>query len=187
MLQVINKLYHIMLYTTPWSRFELTTSVLAEVVVNPTTIRSRPRRPLPHFCAGSKQELWFQLVTVIISVLRYLKFDRWVVHIVVAQYYHLTFYFQPFKSIIEGLELWCLTPLSTIFQLFYIMMVSFIDGGNRSTWRKPLTCSKSLTIYHIILYRVHLAMSGISSHNLVVIGTDGIGSCKSNYNTINRW
>jgi hypothetical protein len=85
------------------------------------------------------------------------------------------------------LELWCLTPLSTIFQLFYIMMVSFIDGGNRSTWRKPLTCSKSLTIYHIILYRVHLAMSGISSHNLVVIGTDGIGSCKSNYNTINRW
>ena len=32
--QVTNKPYHIMLYTSPWSKFEL--------VVNPTTIRSRP-------------------------------------------------------------------------------------------------------------------------------------------------
>jgi len=27
----------------------------------------------------------------------------------------------------------------------YIMTVSFIGGGNQSTWRKPLTCRKSLT------------------------------------------
>ena len=27
----------------------------------------------------------------------------------------------------------------------YIMAVSFIGGGNRRTWRKPLTCRKSLT------------------------------------------
>jgi len=26
----------------------------------------------------------------------------------------------------------------------YIVAVSFIDGGNRSTWRKPQTCCKSL-------------------------------------------
>jgi hypothetical protein len=43
-----------------------------------------------------------------------------------------------------GLELLCLTPLSTLFQL-YIMAVSFIGGGNQSTWKKPLTCCKSLT------------------------------------------
>ena len=28
--------------------------------------------------------------------------------------------------------------------LRYIVAVSFIGGGNRSTWRKPLTCRKSL-------------------------------------------
>jgi len=28
--------------------------------------------------------------------------------------------------------------------LNYIMAVSFIDGGNRSTWRNPLPCCKSL-------------------------------------------
>ena len=44
-----------------------------------------------------------------------------------------------------GLGLWCLMPLSTIFQLY--------RGGNR---RKPPTCRKSLTNYHIKLYRVHL-------------------------------
>jgi len=36
-------------------------------------------------------------------------------------------------------------PLSTKFQLYLIMAVSFFDGGNRSTRKKPLTCHKSLT------------------------------------------
>ena len=48
--QVTDKLYHIMLYTSPSSRFELIASVVIGtdciyVVVNPSTIRSRPRRP----------------------------------------------------------------------------------------------------------------------------------------------
>ena len=46
--QVTDKLYHIMLYSSPWSRFELTTSVVIGtdcIVVNPTTIWSWPRRP----------------------------------------------------------------------------------------------------------------------------------------------
>ena len=37
-----------------------------------------------------------------------------------------------------GLGLWYLVPLSTIFQSYFVA-VSFIGGGNQSTWRKPHT------------------------------------------------
>jgi hypothetical protein len=39
-------------------------------------------------------------------------------------------------------------------------------------------------LYHIMLYRVHLALAGFELTILVVIGTDLTGSCKSNYHTI---
>ena len=38
--------------------------------------------------------------------------------------------------------------------------------------------------YHIMLYRVHLACAGFELTMLVVIGTDCIGSYKSNYHII---
>jgi hypothetical protein len=46
--QVTDKLYHIMLYTSPWSRFELTASVVisTDCTGSSSTIGWRPRRPL---------------------------------------------------------------------------------------------------------------------------------------------
>jgi hypothetical protein len=39
-------------------------------------------------------------------------------------------------------------------------------------------------LYHIMLYQVHLTWEGFELTTLVVIGTECIGSCKSNYHTI---
>jgi len=49
-------------------------------------------------------------------------------------------------------DLWCLMPLSQYFS--YIVAVSFIGGGNRSTLGKPLTCRKSLTndTFKLLMY-----------------------------------
>ena len=58
-----------------------------------------------------------------------------------------------------NIGLWCLTQLSTIFQV----TGSFIGGGNpKKTTDLPEVTKK---LYYIMLYRVHIAMSGIQTHN----------------------
>jgi hypothetical protein len=73
---------------------------------------------------------------------------------------------------------WCLMPLSTIFQLY--------RGGQFYLWRKP---QKSTDLPPITdkLYQhnvIHLAWVGFKLITSVFIGTDCIGSCKSNYHMI---
>ena len=65
---------------------------------------------------------------------------------------------------VEGLRLWCLMPLQQYFS--YIVAVSFIGGGKRSTRRNPLTCRKSLTGHLGLIWHVIWKMP---YHNLFII------------------
>ena len=79
-----------------------------------------------------------------------------------------------------GLGLWYLIPLSTISQLY---------RGSEFYWWRKLEYQEKTTylqqvidkLYHIMLYWVHLAYVGFKQ---LMLGTDCIGSYKSNYHTI---
>ena len=69
-------------------------------------------------------------------------------------------------------------------QLYY-RAVSFIGGGNGSTWRNQLTSHKSLTNFITSCCIKHTSpWAGFKLTILVMIGTDCTASCKFNYHTI---
>jgi len=96
---------------------------------------------------------------------------------------------QKINNIWMGLVLgfvWCLTPLSTIFQLY--------RNSQFYWWRKPEYPEKTTglpqvidKLYHIMSYTS--PWSGFELATSVVICTDCICSCKSNHHTITttRW
>jgi hypothetical protein len=83
-----------------------------------------------------------------------------------------------------GSWLWCLTPLSTMFELY--------RGDKFYWWKKPEYPKKNTDLSEVTdKFLSQNVVSSTPPHEwdsnsqlLVVKGIDCIGSCKSNYNTI---
>ena len=79
--------------------------------------------------------------------------------------------------------LWCLSPFSTIYQLYH---------GGHCYWCRKQKYSQKTThlsqvtdkLYYIMCIEYTFLWTGFELTTLVTIGTDYTGSCKSNYHTI---
>jgi hypothetical protein len=77
---------------------------------------------------------------------------------------------------------WVVMVFNTTF-INILVVVSFIGGENRSTRRKPPICHNSNVITQCCIEYTSL-WTGFEFTTLIMICTDCIGSCKSNYHTI---
>ena len=97
---------------------------------------------------------------------------RWTVH------RELRGIFQICNELYRLVDLWYLTPLSTIFQLQPVLLVQETEYPEKTIYMLQITDK----LDHIMLFHLHLALEGVRPYN-AVIGTDCIGRCKSNYHT----
>ena len=63
-----------------------------------------------------------------------------------------------------GLMLWCITPLSTISQLY--CGVQFYRSSKPEFPENTTDSQVTDKLYHLILYQVHLTICGIQTHNV---------------------
>jgi hypothetical protein len=100
-----------------------------------------------HNCVGNN------IVVVLLVLVK-------ICHIMTQRCIMLCTTYTNFWYIICPLEVRCLTPLSNIFQLLLLWLK--LEYTEKSTDLPQVTDK----LYHIVFYRVHLAMNGVQTHNL---------------------
>jgi hypothetical protein len=125
--QVIDTLYHIMLYISPWSRFELTTSAVigTDCIGNCKSNYHTITAMTPRFMVISRN---FQHLLIAQSLVFCVKFCRSL--LVLLSLFFWTLYFLSFFH----LCLLIIPSVSTKPKVSNILTVSFLGGRNRSTW-----------------------------------------------------